>query len=76
MRLADKYSIERIEKACERVLSYTPRPKLKSIQTILKTGHDKLPLEDTSKQFSTQKNDNAYSFACGADYYGRNNNDK
>jgi hypothetical protein len=36
MKLADKYSIERIEKACERVLSNTPRPKLKSVQTILK----------------------------------------
>ncbi|MBG9541698.1 IS21 family transposase [Cytobacillus firmus] len=75
MKLADKYSIERIEKACERVLSYTPRPKLKSIQTILKTGHDKLPVEDTSKQLSTQKNDNVYGFTRGADYYGGNNND-
>ena len=75
MKLADKYSIERIEKACERVLSYTPRPKLKSIQTILKTGHDKLPLEDTIKQSNTQKSDNAYGFTRGAAYYGGKNND-
>ena len=75
MKLADKYSIERIENACERVLSYTPRPKLKSIQTILKTGHDKLRLEETSKQFSTRKNGNAYGFTRGANYYGGNNND-
>ena len=43
MKLADKHSIERVEKACERALPYTPRPTLKSIQTILKTGQDKLP---------------------------------
>lgn len=55
MKLADKYSVERIEKACERVLSYTPRPEFKSIQTILKTGHDKLPLEKTSNQRNTPK---------------------
>src|SRR5690625_2876522 len=75
MKLADKYSIERIEKACERVLSYTPRPKLKSIQTILKTGHDKLPLENTKTQSSTREYDNAYGFTRGADYYGGNDND-
>lgn len=75
MKLADKYSIERIEKACERVLSYTPRPKLKSIQTILKTGHDKLPLENTKTQSDTQKNNNTYGFTRGANYYGGKNND-
>ncbi|WP_245976689.1 hypothetical protein [Oceanobacillus arenosus] len=75
MKLADKYSIERIEKACERVFSYTPRPKLKSIQTILKTGHDKLPLENREKESSTRKNDSAYGFTRGADYYGGNDND-
>jgi len=68
MKLADKYSIERIEKACERVLSYTPRPKLKSIQTILKTGHDKLPLENTKTQSSTREYDNAIGFTRGANY--------
>ena len=75
MKLADKYSIERIEKACERALSYTPRPKLKSIQTILKTGHDKLPLEATDNKMSTQKSDNTYGFTRGAAYYGGNNHD-
>lgn len=75
MKLADKFSIERIEKACERVLSYTPRPKLKSIQTILKTGHDKLPLESAKTESSTRRNENAYGFTRGANYYGGTDND-
>ncbi|MFC3041892.1 IS21 family transposase [Virgibacillus xinjiangensis] len=75
MKLADKYSIERVEMACERVLSYTPRPKLKSIQTILKTGHDKLPLESKTEPSAIRKSDNTYGFTRGADYYGGNDND-
>ncbi|GAA0504525.1 IS21 family transposase [Salinibacillus aidingensis] len=75
MKLADKYSIERIETACERVMSYTPRPKLKSIQTILKTGQDKLPVENKTKRTSTQNSSNNYGFTRGAEYYGGNNND-
>lgn len=70
MKLADKYSIERIEKACERVLSFTPRPKLKSIQTVLKTGHDKLPMESMEAKAHTGKSNNPYGFTRGADYYG------
>lgn len=42
MRLADRYSLERLEKACEKALSYTPSPSLKNISTILKNGQDKV----------------------------------
>lgn len=42
MRLADRYSVERLEKACEKALSYTPSPSLKNIITILKNGQDKV----------------------------------
>ncbi|KPU42712.1 integrase core domain protein [Oxobacter pfennigii] len=42
MKLADRYSMERLEKACERALSYTPSPSLKNISTILKNGQDKV----------------------------------
>ena len=41
MKLADCYSTNRLEKACERALSYTPNPSLKNISTILKNGQDK-----------------------------------
>ncbi len=42
MKLADRYSMERLEKACEKALGYTPSPSLKNISTILKNGQDKV----------------------------------
>ncbi len=47
LKLADKYAVNRLEAACEKALSYTPNPSYKSIQTILKTGHDKVVKEET-----------------------------
>jgi len=70
MKLADKHSIERVEKACERALSYTPRPTLKSIQTILKTGQDRLPQNDSSTNKSKEKTESSFGFTRGAAYYG------
>lgn len=62
MKLADKHSIERVEKACERALSYTPRPTLKSIQTILKTGQDKLLQNDSSTNNTKEKTESSFGF--------------
>lgn len=45
MKLAERYQSSRIEKACERILSVTTQPSLRSITTILKNGQDKLPVE-------------------------------
>ena len=42
MRLADRYTAERLENACAKALSYTPNPSLKNITTILKHGQDKV----------------------------------
>lgn len=70
LKLADKYSTDRLESSCKRALSYTPRPSLKSVQTILKSGQDKLP-EEPAPAAQT----NEYGFTRGADYYaniGRN----
>lgn len=69
LKLADKYTPERLENACKRVLEYTPRPSLKNIQAILASGQDKIVLEqDAVKPSSSQ-----YGFTRGADYYGRGN---
>lgn len=76
MKLADKHSIERVEKACERALSYTPRPTLKSIQTILKTGQDKLTQNDSSINNTKEKTESTFGFTRGAAYYGGEENDK
>ena len=67
LKLADKYPVNRLEISCEKALSYTPNPSYKSIQTILKTGQDKVmkaetPIHDTSLEFG---------FTRGAEYYGR-----
>ena len=40
----------RIEKACERLLSFTSQPSLRSIATILKNSQDKLPLERPAEE--------------------------
>jgi transposase len=67
LKLADKYAVNRLEAACEKALSYTPSPSYKSIETILKTGQDKVVKEEPIKT-----NDSAsLGFTRGADYYGR-----
>ncbi|NLO38795.1 MAG: IS21 family transposase [Ruminiclostridium sp.] len=66
LKLADKYSAERLENACKRALTYTPRPSLKNVQTILSSGQDKIQDDSATKSSSSQ-----YGFTRGADYYDR-----
>ena len=68
LKLADKYSIERLEAACAKALSYTPNPSYKSIQTILQTGQDKLKTESSGNKSAESEE---FGFVRGADYYGR-----
>ncbi|WP_235911117.1 IS21 family transposase, partial [Heliobacterium mobile] len=68
LKLADKYSVSRLEAACVKALSYTPKPSFKSAQTILQTGQDKLVTEEPAKP----ENSSSFGFTRGADYYGRN----
>lgn len=65
-RLADKYSALRLDDACCRALSYTRNPSLKTIQSILKTGYDKLEKERPQ----APKNASEHGFTRGAAYYG------
>ncbi|AQQ54192.1 transposase [Planococcus lenghuensis] len=69
-KLADQYSIERVETACGRALDYSPRPNLTSIKTILKTGQDRL---QSSESDSTEKNQatSSHGYTRGAAYFGR-----
>jgi hypothetical protein len=68
LKLADKYSVTRLEAACKKALSYTPNPSLKSVKTILPTGQDKETLEQPVK---TSDDSAKHGFTRGADYYGR-----
>ncbi len=69
LKLADKYSVTRFETACTKALSYTPRPSYKSVQTILKTGQDKVVKENDP---TPTKNTDNFGFTRGSDYYGGN----
>ena len=69
LKLGDAYSVTRLETTCERALSYTPNPGFKSIQTILKTGHDKI----TKREPANVKDETvSFGFTRGAAYYGGN----
>lgn len=70
LKLADKYSIDRLETACARALSYTERPSFKSIQAILKSGRDRLQEES---QPPVHPASSEYGLTRGADYYSRRN---
>ena len=64
MRLADRYSMERLEKACERALGYTPEPSLKNITAILNNGQDKVRIPVDS-----QRQSSALGITRGASYF-------
>ena len=64
LKLSDQYGPERLESACGKGLDYTPRPSYKAIQTILKSGQDRISREPAA---STETS--AFGFTRGADYY-------
>lgn len=66
LKLADKYTSDRLENACKRALSFTPRPSYKNIQVILSSGQDR------QDEVVEEKPDNAeqYGFTRGSSYYG------
>ncbi len=68
LKLADKYSAERLEAACKKALSYTAAPSYKSIKTILTAGKEG-QISDQSK--ASESTTNKYGITRGADYYGR-----
>jgi transposase len=69
LKLADKYSAQRLEAACQKALSYTASPSFKSIKNVLAAGQDKLDQEpQVSDTTATQ---NKHAITRGADYYRR-----
>jgi len=76
LKLADTYSVTRLEAACKKALSYTATPSFRSIRTILKTGSDRLKDETAVKGLGKNLADDASAFAFtrGADYYGGKQN--
>lgn len=67
LKLADKYSVGRLEAACKKALTFTPHPSYKSVKNILQTGQDKQPASEPPVK--SQKPD-AHGYTRGAQYYG------
>lgn len=69
LKLADKYSDQRLEAACRKVLSYTASPSYKSIKNILAAGQDNIDTESQAPNAASTQNKHAIT--RGADYYRR-----
>lgn len=69
LKLADKYSVERLEAACTKVLTYTLTPEYKNIQIILQTGQDKISESNVATAQSSETEH--FGFTRGAEYYKR-----
>jgi hypothetical protein len=70
LKLADRYSTNRLEAACEKALLYSSCPSYRSVRTILQTGSDKRTREPVQKdEDDTQQ----YAFTRGNAYYGGKN---
>ena len=66
LKLSDIYTAERLEAACAKAFSYTPRPNYKAIQAILKSGQDKI-----SEESAAPSEPDEFGFTRGSEYYGR-----
>lgn len=67
LKLADKYSPERLENACRIALIRIPNPRYKNIRLILESGQDKKG-DGTLQSHSSLSN--KYACVRGASYYG------
>lgn len=67
LKLADKYTPNRLENACKRALNFTSRPSYKNIQVILSSGQDKQ--EEQSENAASAANEQD-GFTRGDSYYG------
>lgn len=68
LKLADKYSANRLEDACTQALSYTASPSYKSVKNILSAK----PEPPAAEEAATLK---AKGITRGADFYRRKSND-
>lgn len=72
LKLADKYSVDRLEAACEKALTFTATPSYKSIKNILDTGNDRTtPDGQRAPAIKTASTQNSHALTRGADYYRR-----
>jgi len=69
LKLADKYSPERLENACSIALTRIPSPRYKNIRLILESGQDKKE-SNASQGCPSSSASSQYACVRGAAYYG------
>jgi transposase len=67
LHLVDKYSAKQLEAACEKVISFTPRPSLRSVDAILKSGRVCSPSGEDDVPGAVLSE---HGFTRGSGYYG------
>jgi transposase len=74
LKLADTYSTDRLERACEKAIYYHSCPSFRSIKTILKTGSDKRTKGIKNESLEkAEKDTHQFAFTRGNTYYGGKN---
>ena len=68
LKLADKYTPDRLEYACRAALDRIPSPRYKNIRLILESGNDKAAAP--SARSPKAIHDESYALVRGASYYG------
>ena len=66
IRLSETYTLECLESACQKALSYTKNPSLKIVQTLLKSERHK-----ERETLKAPSEPSEHSFTRGADYYSK-----
>ena len=69
LKLADRYSSDRLENACRVALAHIPSPRYKNIRLILEAGQD-LPKKPEGKSTAEPDTINHFTHLRGASYYG------
>lgn len=67
LKLADKYTPERLENACKIALLHIPYPRYKNIRLILEAGEDR---KSNNPKSDGGTSDNQYALVRGASYFG------
>lgn len=66
LKLAELYSVERLENACRRLLEKGQYPRYKHLKTLLQNGQDKMRSSDIEADQRSEK-----AFVRGGQYYAR-----
>lgn len=70
LKLADKYSPERLENACRLAIDRIPSPRYKNIRLILEAGQDKKAQDNAQNTSAASSPASQYVYVRGASYYG------